>query len=161
MDEKTYSQSHELRNMATKIIDHYHLYLGHIDLDNIYFADIDGEKPKRAGIMQIGGITSEWVRQLLQKTNGALYCISVWREEWEAIFAPMQEWMMFDALMRINPNNDGKLVKPDVNEFGIVVEFIGPYWRSRTDLPSLLDGDPLAIPLPKDNESDLGSTVDF
>ena len=161
MEDKTYSQSSELRNMASKIIDNYHLYLGHIDLDNIYFADIDGEKPKRAGIMQIGGITSEWVRQLLQKTNGALYCISVWRDEWETIFSPMQEWMMFDALMRINPNNDGKLVKPDVNEFGIIVEFIGPYWRSRTDLPSLLDGDPLAIPLPTYNVDEGETNVGF
>lgn len=161
MEDKTYSQSSELLIMAKQIIDRYHLYLGHIDLDNIYFAEIDGDKPKKSTVMQIGGITSEWVKQLVQKTNGALYCISVWRDEWDEIFPPMQKWMVFDALMRIDPHNDGKLMKPDVNEFGIIVEYIGPYWRNRTDLPDLLDSDdPLPIPLPAYNV-DEGSSVDF
>ena len=161
MEDKTYVESWELKKIADKLIERYYLYLGHVQTDNIYFADIIGAKPKKATIMQIGGVNSPWVKQFIQKQNGALYCVSVWKDEWDETFPPQQEWLVFDALMRIDPHNDGKLVKPDVNEFGNIIEYLGPYWRSKTDLPSLLGGDePLPIPLPAYN-SDEGSSVNF
>jgi hypothetical protein len=161
MEDRVYEESSELKDTAERLVERYYEYLGHVDLENIYFAAIQGSKPKKTSVMQIGGITSEWVKKLIKETKGKIYCISVWASEWDEVFPSMREWMIFDALLRIDPHNDGKLIKPDVNEFGILIEYIGPYWRKKDDLPSLLDSkDPLPIPLPA-YESDEGSSVDF
>lgn len=161
MDNKVYDESPELKILADKIIERYHLYLGYIDTDNIFFAEITGNKPKKSPIIQVAGITSSWVRDIVLKSNNALYCIAVWAEEWTEISPDMQQWLIFDALLHVSEHNDGGLQKPDVNEFGILVEYLGPYWRKREDLPSLLGSlDPLPIPVPQDN-TDEGSSVNF
>lgn len=162
MAERIYNVSHELRGMAEKLVSRYYLYLGTVDLDNIFFAEIEGEKPKRGKVMEVSGIRSAWVKQERQKDNKTLYCLSVWGEDWDDIDPYKREWMVFDALMRISPINDGSLRKPDIQEFGCIVEFLGPYWREKEQLPGLLDGDEaLPIPLPRCKEEDEGSTVNF
>jgi hypothetical protein len=156
MADKTYNESNELKELAGKLVEKYYEYLGQVDLDNIYFAEIDGEKPKKAGVLQVGGISSDWVKKLID--DKVLYCISVWGSEWDELSPSMREWMVFDALLRIDPHNDGKLQKPDVNEFGIIIQYVGGSWRGRDDLPSLLNCEnPLPIPLPKYDE-DIGES---
>lgn len=161
MAEKTYSKSPELKQMAEKLKDRYYLHLGYIDLDNIYFGEIDGAKPKKAGLIEISGVSSPWVRQLMIEKNNTLYCIACWGIEWEELSPARREWWLFNALHYISPENDGKLRKPDVQEWGIICECkeAGPYWKTKEFLPSLLDGnEPVPFPLPRDT-TDEGSTL--
>jgi hypothetical protein len=166
MEEKIYNHSPELQEMAEKIVEKYYFYLGHIVLENIYFAEIDSPKPKRAEAMSVSGVSSTWVKQIMDEMNkkikdktsfdNKLYCISVYGEEWDDISPTMQEWMVFDALLRIDLEGTGKLRKPDICDHGILLDYfgqigIGPYWRKSSNLPSLLAGDALPIPLPPDN----------
>jgi len=147
-----YIESMSLKNMAEQLVDKYNIYLGYIDIENIFFASIDGVKPPKASPIFISGVASKWVRQILGKIpNGQLYCIAIWESEWESLWKSKQEWLLFDCLLCVGRNNDGSLRKRDCNEWAIIVEYLGPYWRIKDDveLPSLLDSpDPLPIPMP-------------
>lgn len=163
--EKIYNKSNEVMELANKIKQRYYLYVGQVDLENVFFAEIDGEKPKRAGIMEVSGVSSSWVRYILDQNHNALYCMAVWGQEWLDLAPNVKEWLVFDALLRIDPENTGKIRKPDINEFGMILDYfgnigIGAYWRNKSDkLPSLLGGiDPLPIPLPPD-DTDEGSSI--
>jgi hypothetical protein len=157
---KSYSASPELEECARRLRERYWLYLGHVDINNIYFAEIEGEKPKKSGVLTLSGVSAPWVKTLLASYgNSRLYCMSVWSDEWKGMATQMREWLIFDALFAIDPVSDGKVRKPDVQEWGVLVEYLGPYWRKRQDLPSLLGGtEPLPIPPPQILE-DEGSTL--
>jgi hypothetical protein len=160
-----YTEAPELRTLAEKLKDRYPLYIGHADLDMIYFAEMteDTDKPKpKKSVMTLQGLSAAWVKQLLQKDIkiDKRYCLAVWAEEWLEFEPAMQEWLMFDALYAVSPECDGKVRKRDVQEFGFICEFLGPYWRGgETDLESLLmSTDPLPIPVPP-CEDEEGSTL--
>jgi hypothetical protein len=161
----TYVQSLELYEIALKLKERYYLHLGHVDLDIIYFAEKLGDKPKKGKIAELSGISNPWVKALLAKNqnDNKLYCMSVWSAEWLEVTPAKKEWMVFKMLCSVHPQNDGKLNKPDISDFGYIQEFfmnagVGPYWESQDDLPSLLGADPLAIPPPPD-DTDEGSTL--
>ena len=161
-----YSESPEIKELATKLKDRYYLHLGHVELDLVYFAEKTGSKPKKGRVGEISGISNAWVKQILsQFGNNQQYCLSVWTAEWEALSPGMREWLIFDALYSIKPEQDGKLRKPDVSEHGPILEFmmgqgIGYLWRNgESDLPSLLGDTPLAIPLPADTSDTSDSTL--
>lgn len=163
---KTYSESPEIRMLAEAIKDRYYLYVGHVDLDTVHFAEITGAaKPKKAKVGEISGISSPWVRQLIISLgNSRLYCMAVWSEEYEELSPASREWLVFEALYSIHPECDGKLRKPDVVEHGPIVEYfastnVGLYWRKAEILPSLLSGDaPLPIPPPAFEDAEGDST---
>ena len=166
--EVTYIESFELLELATKLLSVYFVYIGHVDLEMIYFAEKSGEKPKKAKVGDISGLTSNWAKLLLAKSgkNNKLYCMSVWGTEWAELSPAQREWVVFSLLTAVSPFNDGKLVKPDISDRGYILEYfmnegVGPYWEKSENLPSLLDGDPLPIPLPPDPEEDeaAGSTM--
>lgn len=140
----------EIKDIAKKLKEKYYLYIGYVNLDSIFFAKLTGEKPKKANILNVSGIKSAWVKYVLQRMSSEyVYCIYVWEEYWDNIYDSLQEWMIFDALLRIDQSCEGELREPDVCEWGFIVEYIGPYWRRREDLPSLLKSkNPLPIPLP-------------
>lgn len=164
MAEPTFTESHELMELASKLQDRYRYELGHVDLEMVYFAEKLGERGKNAKIVDVSGITSAWLKQLLSKAgkNNKLYCLSAWSQEWGELSPAQRHWAVFHCLYSISPNNDGKLRKPDVTGHGPIIELLGPYWESRNDLPDMLSGDPLPIPPPPEPEEEingLGSTI--
>lgn len=162
--ENIYTESIELKSMTKKMIEWYWLHISHVDIDNIFFAEIQEEKPKKAPIMFISGIKTKWVRQLLSShpQYHYMYCIMIYKNEWDELYPVRKEWMLFDALLRIHPANNGSLRQPDVNDFGIILEYLGIYWRNKDNLPSLLQGDkPLPIPSPLININENISETDW
>lgn len=164
MAEPTFIESYELAKLASDLQDRYRYELGHVDLDMIYFAEKIGEKSKSAKIVDVSGITSAWLKQLLSTAgkNNKLYCLAAWSQEWGQLSPANKQWFVFNCLYSISLENDGKLRKPDVQGYGPIVEFLGPYWASRKDLPDMLNGDPLGIPPPPEPEEEieaLGSTI--
>jgi hypothetical protein len=151
----TFIESFELLELATKLRERYYIYVGQADLDLIYFAEKVGEKPKKGKVAELSGISNPWVKALMSKNgkNNKLYCMSVWGAEWSQLTPAQREWAVFKLLCSIEPANNGKLVKPDIQDFGFILEYfmnegIGPYWESKDTLPSLLANDPLPIPPP-------------
>lgn len=161
MDDQEYNDSPELKDLAQHLISRYSLHLGHVDVENIFFAEINGEKPKKGKVARLAGASSKWVRQILAKNNEAMYCLAVYGDTWTKLTPSQQQWIMFDLLLSIAPENDGKVNKPDCVEWGILVEYQGAWWRKKDSLPDMLNGlDPLPIPLPP-MEEDEGATVVF
>jgi len=164
MAEPTFTESYELLGLAKKLQERYHFFLGQVDLEAIWFTEALGEKPKTAKVASISGITKPWLKQLLAKMdkNNKLYCLSVWSQEWENLSPAQREWAVFHCLYAVAPEAEGKMRKPDVQGYGPIIDFLGPYWERRQDLPSMLDGDePLPIPPPPADEEDdeIGSTI--
>lgn len=161
MAEPTFNESYELAELASKLQERYRYELGHVDLELIYFAEKIGEKSKKAKIVEVSGITSAWLKQLLSKAgkNNKLYCLSAWSQEWSELTPAQQQWGVFNSLYSISLENDGKLRKQDVQGHGPIIEFLGPYWESSNDLPDMLSGDALGIPPPPDPENSDDSTV--
>lgn len=159
----TYRESVNLFALARQLQERYYLHLGYIDMDVIYFADKIGDKPVKAPVIEVSGVRSSWVRQILSNTaNNKLYCIAVWFSEWSELPYNQQEWLMFDTLYSIGVENDGKIKSKDVCEHGVIADYLGVYWRQNNDLPSLLNSpEPLPIPPPPSLHDDEGSTVDF
>lgn len=162
-NEVTYRESVNLRALARELKERYFLHLGYVDLEAIYFAEKIGEKPVKSPIMDLSGIKSPWVRQLLiQHSSNTRYCLATWLTEWSELPVAQQEWMMFDALYSVGPENDGKIRTKDVHEHGIIADFLGVYWRNDKEVPSLLRSkDPLPIPPPPiDHEEAEDATID-
>jgi len=168
---KHYDESPEIKDIATKLKERYYLYIGHVDLDVIYFAEITSEngKPKKAKLGQLEGVSSAWLKQkMIEDKKGVLYCLSVWAEEWDGLDPASREWFLFDLLYSVSGECDGKVRKPDISEHGIIMQYmhqagVGTYWRTlEKPLPSLLSSvDPLPIPLPPTDEDakTAGSTL--
>lgn len=148
---KSYEFSIELSNMAHALYHRYSMYFLGMNLHNIYFAFIDGKPPKRAPVVEINGINGAWAKQQLEiYEDTKLYCIAVWKESWDELFDNYKEWMLFEAMMYISDRNDGSLKKPDVVGFGPIIEYLGPYWKERADLPSLINSKkPIQLPFPR------------
>jgi len=157
----TYRESVNLYTLARELQEKYYLHLGYIDMDAIYFADKIGDKPVKASVIDISGIRSQWVREVLSHTSSnKLYCIGTWFTEWSELPYNQQEWLMFDTLYSIGVENDGKLRARDVFEHGVIADFLGVYWRDNKEVPSLLSAsEPLPIPPPPSLYADEGSTI--
>ncbi len=148
MSDIVYSDSPELKQLAEEMKERYYEYLGQVDIDVIDFTEKTGTMPKKA-----------------KTGNDKLYNLAVWGEAWDDLAPSTREWLVFKMLYSLDPESAGKVRKPDVNEFGIMIEYfcsigIGPHWeKADGQLPSLMDGaSPLPIPLPP-LEQDDGSTV--
>jgi len=167
MDDLILVDSEELKNLSIKLIDFYYLHLGHVDIERIYFAEKIGELPKKVNTLELYGVTNAAVRQLLSKMGGQQnYCLTVWKDAWDALHPNTQLWLLFDALYSIEPGCNGKIKRPDIIEHAPIIEFfsisnIGVHWRKCDgELPCLLGESPLAIPLPPDpDEDNMGSTI--
>jgi hypothetical protein len=102
---------------------------------------------------------------LEQMGRSQTYCLEVWKSDWDDLHPYAQQWLMFEALYSIKDGSEGFFKKPDVVEYGPIIEYfsgtnIGVHWKKNSnELPNLLDKIPLAIPLPPDNEEETaGST---
>lgn len=151
---KVYSDCPELRDTAERLKEMYYLYIGHIDIASIQFAEIEGKKPKTASPVELSGMSAEWLKQMhLSQKDGKMYCVAAWTEEYEALSPSMREWTLFEALLYIHPENNGKKRKADVVGFGPMIQYLGVYWKDRTDMPSMLaDGPVPMIPPPLDQD---------
>lgn len=158
--EITYRESVNLFALAKQLQERYYLHLGYINLDAIYFADKIGDKGAKQPVIDVSGVRSPWVRQLLNSVaNTKMYCVAAWFTEWSELPYNQQEWLMFDTLYSIGVENDGKMRGKDVFEHGVIADFLGVYWRKDLEIPSLLmSKDPLPIP-PPPSTHDEGSTL--
>lgn len=159
--EVTYQESTQLRVLAHQLRERYYLHLGHVDLDTVFFAEKTGDKPKKAGIIELGGVKSPWLRQVLERSaNHQRYCIAAWGNDWGFLDDTVKEWLLFDMLYSIDPDAEGAIRKRDVVEHGVIASYLGVYWREETVLPSLLSSpEPLNIPPPPICEDDGDSTL--
>lgn len=164
----TFEESPELKDLAQRLKDRYYMHIGHSDLDAIYFTEKDGEPPQKHNTAEIQGITSPPIRKMLEMLGGTyFYCIHIWKNDWENIHPNTREWLMFEMLYSVDPNNNGKVRQKDIVEFGPIAEFfandeIGLRWRNKDgELPELLGRQVLPIPLPPNEEEDesAGSTL--
>lgn len=165
MEEIIYVESDDLKKLASDLRQAYYIHLGYIDLDAIYFVEKHGEVPKKFKTIEIAGVTHGGIRQMLQKIGGNQnYCLSVWKDPWDDLHEYAKQWLMFEILYSIKHGSTGHLKKPDIQEFGPIIEFfansdIGIHWRKAPELPNLLDKISLPIPLPPDEEEEsAGST---
>lgn len=147
-----YHESVELKQLAIEICSRYSTHLYHVDPEKIYFCMKTSEngKPKSAKIAEVSGLKNPWVRKLLQD-QGALqcYCLSAWADEWDALQDEQRQWVLFYLLFGLSELCDGTMRKRDVeSEFGFMIEFLGPYWRLRGDLPNMLGDEALPLPPP-------------
>lgn len=154
-----YLESLEIKTTAQKLQEKYYPFIGYVDLEEIYFSEIVGFKPDKAPTWQISGLTQQWARDLMSsKSQNKLYCFAVWTDAWAEISNNKKEWIIFRSLFSISPGGKGKLRSFDVQDYGFINEYfvrigIGPYWLSKDDLPSLLDGkDVLPLILPMEEE---------
>jgi hypothetical protein len=165
-EEIIYIESEDMKKLAHDLRQAYYVHLGHVNLDAIFFVEKDGILPKKAKTIEIAGVTNGGIRLLMQKIGGNQnYCVSVWKESWDAINEYQRQWLMFEILYSIKYGSEGYLRKPDVQEYGPIIEYfantnIGVHWRKCEELPNLLDTISLPIPLPPDeDEESAGSTI--
>lgn len=159
MQNVEYIESLELKNLAKKLQEKYFPFVGNVDIDEIYFSEIIGFKPEKTPIWQISGLTQKWARDIMAShTQQKSYCFAVWTDEWSEFSQSKKEWIVFRSLYSISPQGNGKLRPFDVQDFGFINEYfvrigIGPYWMTKDELPSLLDGaETLPLILPMDDE---------
>lgn len=158
--------SAELRLLAEKLRERYYLYIGHVDLDAIFFAEKFGDKPKGGPIVELNGVTNPWMKAMLVEhgQQGKHYCLSAWGSEWSEMGPEKRQWAVFKLLCGVDPRGEGKLRRPDINDFGFILEYmidvgVGPYWEKADILPDLLGDYPLPIPPPPDEEDTSDSTL--
>lgn len=154
-----YYESSDIKDLAKKLQEKYFPFIGYVDLDEIYFADIVGFKPEKTPVWNLSGLTQKWARDIISsQSQNKSYCFSVWADEWSEFSKSKKEWIVFRALYSISPNGNGKLRQFDVHDFGFINEYfvrigVGPYWITKDELPSLLEGkDVLPLVLPLDDE---------
>ena len=154
-----YSESIEIKSIAQKLQEKYYPFIGYVDLEEIYFSEIIGFKPDKAPIWQISGLTQQWARDLMaEKSQQKMYCFAVWSDAWSEFSNNKKQWIIFRSLYSISPGGKGKLRTFDVQDYGFINEYfvrigVGPYWQTKDELPSLLDGkEPLPLILPMEEE---------
>lgn len=160
MNNVDFEEAPDILLIAQKLQEKYYAFIGYVNLDSIYFTKMIGYKSRNAPVYQMSGLTQAWARSVLNELQSRKnYCLGVWADEWDELEKSKKEWIIFRCLYSISPADDGKLRPFDVNDYGFIVEYfvrsgIGPYWESKENLPSLLDGNdilPLIIPM-DDNE---------
>jgi len=162
MKNVVFLESSELKNLAEKLKERYYVYVGYVDLEQIYFAEMVGEKPKKGPVIVLSGLSQKWVRDLLlgDVQDKKIYCLGAYDEAWSALSKAHKEWTMFKALFSIAPSMDGTLRQIDVQDHSFILEYMiknnyGANYMNQSILPSLLDSkDPIPIPLPKDQEDE-------
>ena len=156
-----YNESLSLQKLARDIVERYEFYLQHIDLGEIIFFEKEGIKPKKAKVCQICGLSGPWVKEVMASQVKKCYSLEVWRSEWDDLHSYEQQWLVFTELYAIDKKRNGKLRKPNVNEFDIIVELLGPKWRKNPELlPDMLGDEPVPIPLPEDENENEDSTLE-
>jgi hypothetical protein len=162
MKNVVYLESTELKNLAEKLKERYYVYIGYVDLEQIYFVEMVGEKPKKGPVIVLNGLSQKWVRDLLlgEVQDKKIYCLGVYDEAWAELSKAHKEWTLFRGLFSLSPSMDGTLRQIDVQDHSFILEYMiknnyGANYMSQSILPSLLDSkDPIPIPLPKDSEDE-------
>jgi hypothetical protein len=160
MNNVVFLEAPEIKSIAEKLKERYYVYIGYVDLEQIYFAEMVGHTPKKAKPVVVNGLAQKWVRDLLlgDVQDKKIYCLGVYEEKWAELTKAHKEWALFAALYSISPQNDGSIRQFEVQDYAFILEYFiknnyGANYMNHSILPSLLDSkDPLAIPLPPDPE---------
>lgn len=156
MNNVEFVESKEVKEIANQLQEKYSPFIGYVNLDDIYFAEMIGYKPKNAAPYKMSSITQAWVREIVSSNEKLkTYCIAVYQDLWDELEKSKKEWIVFKCLYSVSPQGDGKIRNFDVMDYGFIVEYfvrvgIGPYWENKDNLPSLLSGNntlPLILPM--------------
>lgn len=148
-----YTESKELKDLATKLRGRYINVVGYIDIDKIFFAFKGGDLPDFF-TYEVLGLKNEWVKytgsQSSQDTK--LYCISMSYDFYQKTIGSLQEWIMLECLYSCSESLDGKIRKKDVHEFSRFLKTLENLslsndWRNNLHLPSLLDKETIVFSL--------------
>lgn len=116
--------------LAQKLIDADPSELGHIDLTEVIFLEIEETKPKQA--MKIAMIREPFVMLTSKKFYIAI------NEELVSEYNDEQiELELYRTLYHISPEPD-KMRFPDVRDFSFIINKFGFDWREK-NIPSILD----------------------
>ncbi len=82
MKNVVFLEAPEIKTMAEKLKERYYVYIGYVDLEQIYFAEMVGSTPKKAKPIALNGLAQKWVRDLLlgDIQDKKIYCLGVWEE---------------------------------------------------------------------------------
>lgn len=154
-----YTESISLQKLAMRVVEKYSIYMPHVDVEDIVFLSKEAERlPKSAKTCQLVGVGGSWIKHFLDNNIKKHYALEVWEEAWRGLSENEQAWLVFTELYSMDKKRNGKLRKPNVQEFDIFVELLGPYWRKTPDvLPVLLGDDLVPLPMPQD-DTDEGET---
>lgn len=153
-----YIESKANYELAKELQEKYFPFIGYVNLDEIYFAEMIGYKSKKALPYQMSGITQSWVREILSsQSQMKYYCLSVHQDLWEELEESKKQWIIFKCLYSVSPQGEGKIRSFDVTDYGFIIEYFvrtgfGPYWEMKDNLPSLLGKDTLPLVIPMDDK---------
>lgn len=131
-----YVEAQAVREMAEKLIERYPSQLGHIDVEDVYFAFCISKKPKNSQPVQLASVR----KPLTRKVTTRPYQIAIFRDTWEGWNQTQQALQLLHALYAISPDGDGIFRTQDVHDFFPFVAALGPQWQH-------MDPDSLPNPL--------------
>ena len=86
MSDPDFIESTECKEIAEQLVSKYYPFIGYVNLDLVYFVEMDGYKGKNAPPYIMSGLTQSWARGILQSLgNGKVYCLGVWSDLWEEL----------------------------------------------------------------------------
>jgi len=65
------------------------------------------------------------------------WAIELYWKDWNQWKQSLKEWVIFHELLHV-PEEEGKSVQHDVQDFALIVDAVGWNWNSKDDLPELL-----------------------
>ena len=120
-----YIEAGVVREMAETLIERYPSQLGHIDVEDVYFAFCVSKKPKNSVAVQLASVR----KPLTRKVTTRPYQIAIFRDTWEGWTETQQALQLLHALYAISPDGDGIFRTQDVHDFYPFVAALGPQWE--------------------------------
>jgi hypothetical protein len=65
MKNVVFLEAPEIKTLAEKLKERYYVYIGYVDLEQIFFAEMVGFTPRKAKPIALNGLAQKWVRDLL------------------------------------------------------------------------------------------------
>ena len=131
---REFVDSGEMRAVAEQLKRRYPELLFRVSLDQVYFAFCISEKAKNAASAVIRTSVSN---PLPGMVTSKAYQIAIYRDDWEDWSDAKRHAVLLEQLMYVD--EDGKYLKPNVQELYEFVKTWGPDWRNDEFLPDVLE----------------------
>jgi len=131
---RKFVDSGEIRAVAEQLKRRYPELLERVNLEQVYFAFCISERAKNAAAAVIRTAVSNPLPGMVISKP---YQIAMYRDDWEAWNDAQKHARVLEQLCYID--EDGKYLKPDVQELYPFVATWGPDWRDDELLPDVLE----------------------
>jgi len=137
-----YTESEEIKSIATKLRGEYIEVVGHVDLSKIFFAFKAADDTLFQ--YEILGLKNPWVKYSLGSSGELkVYCLAMSYDFYQNSQPALLEWIIWECLYSCDEEMNGKIRRKDVSEFSrfmSTLEDLGySYsWREHKELPPLL-----------------------